>query len=127
MSNLTAPSAKFYFPELASDGVLKTAFEPQMKLQLLDPKEVGAFATEALTSGKWNGEVIPLAGQELTMGEIPDEITHWIRDASRTDRTAGRTPDNSVQHHGVKAEFIVGEEEEKMKILNPMVPAPILA
>ncbi len=116
MSNLRAPSAAFYFPELKSERVLKTAYEAETRLQVLDPKDVGVFAKEALTCGigRWNGRVVPLAGEEITIGGIADAINSWI---GRSGRGKGKGK--------VRAEFMVGEEREKMKVLNPMVPAQI--
>ena len=102
--------ARLYFPELASVGVLKTAYEPQTKLYLLDPKDVGSFAAEALTTerGKWHEQLIPLVAQELTMGEIAEGITDWLGGSG-----------------AVRPEFMVREEKEKMKMMNPMVAAQI--
>lgn len=110
MSNLLAPNVRFSFPELAERGLLKTAFEPETRLQVVDPKDVGAFAAEALTSsgggfGPLIGQVVPLAGQEVTMGQIAEAINKCLQGKERS----------------VKAEFMVGEEKEKMKVLNPMV------
>lgn len=51
-----------------------------------------------------------MAGQEVTMGKIAEAINKYLQGKER---------------RSVKAEFMVGEEKEKMKVLNPMVYAQV--
>jgi uncharacterized protein YbjT (DUF2867 family) len=112
MSNLLSPSAKLYFPELADEWLLKTAFQPETKLQVLDPKDFGTFGAAALTdgSGKWNGKVLPLAGQEVTMTEIAETFNKCL---------------GNMMKRSVRVEYMVGEERERKEELNPIVAAQI--
>ena len=112
MSNLLPPSAQHYFPEMKNDHILKTAFREESKLQLLDPQDVGKLAAEALADGneRWNGKVVPLASEELTMGEIADVIDKGIGGNKKIT---------------VTAKFMDDEERERVGALNPMVFAQI--
>lgn len=81
MDNFARPKADFMFPALAQNRI-ETALSPDTRLDLVAAADVGAFAAAALTDPvRFNGSVIDLAAQSLTM----DEAAHIL--AGVTGRT----------------------------------------
>ena len=75
MDNFITPKVAFMFPDLAK-GEIVTAWESNAKLQLIAVDDTGAFAAAAFNNPeKFNGQIIDLAGDELTIGEIAESIT----------------------------------------------------
>jgi len=74
MDNFITPKVAFMFPDLAK-GEIVTAWESNAKLQLIAVDDTGAFAAAAFNNPeKFNGQIIDLAGDELTIGEIAESI-----------------------------------------------------
>ena len=75
MDNFITPKVTYMFPDLAQ-GEIITAWAPDAKIQLIAVDDTGAFANAAFNnSTKFNRQVIDLAGDELTIGEIAESIT----------------------------------------------------
>jgi uncharacterized protein YbjT (DUF2867 family) len=75
MDNFIIPKVVFMFPDLAK-GAIVTAWDSNAKLQLIAVEDTGAFAAAAFNDPeKFNRQVIDLAGDELTIGEIAESIT----------------------------------------------------
>ncbi|OQE43007.1 hypothetical protein PENCOP_c003G03294 [Penicillium coprophilum] len=71
MSNYLQPLAPFFFPELLSTGVFRTALTPNTPTMLIGPDDVGRFAAIALTnSEQLHGREIDIASEALTPPEI---------------------------------------------------------
>lgn len=71
MSNYLQPLAPFFFPELLSTGVFRTALTPNTPTMLISPDDVGRFAAIALTnSEQFHGREIDIASEALTPPEI---------------------------------------------------------
>ena len=104
MTNWVAPNSFFYCQELQKEKVMVTAFGADTKIDLTSPADVGSFAVEALTQqdGSLKGKIVRLAGDELTIGEIADEMSR----ISGTEVTVRTRSD---------------EEIEKLKGSNPLV------
>jgi uncharacterized protein YbjT (DUF2867 family) len=62
MKNLVPPGSDFNFPELGTEGVLLTAYRPDIRLTLLAEGDVGAFAARAFL------ELEGFVGREITLG-----------------------------------------------------------
>jgi uncharacterized protein YbjT (DUF2867 family) len=75
MDNFITPKVIFMFPDLTK-GEIVTAWASDAKLQLIAVDDTGAFAAAAFNNPeRFNGQVIDLAGDELTIGEIAESIT----------------------------------------------------
>jgi uncharacterized protein YbjT (DUF2867 family) len=75
MDNFITPKVVFMFPDLAK-GEIVTAWDPNVKLQLIAVDDTGAFAAAAFNNPeKFNEQVVDLAGDELTIDEIAESIT----------------------------------------------------
>ncbi|MDB5089674.1 MAG: putative nucleoside-diphosphate sugar epimerase [Mucilaginibacter sp.] len=75
MDNFITPKVTFMFPDLAK-GEIVTAWDSNAKLQLIAVDDTGAFAAAAFNNPeKFNEQIIDLAGDELTIGEIAQSIT----------------------------------------------------
>lgn len=71
MTNFLQPAASFMYPELGAEGKLITALLPETKLWLLDPEDIGSFATAAFRDSQtFNGKKIEIASEYLTTQEI---------------------------------------------------------
>ena len=105
-SNLTGPHAAWMFPELATKGVYKSALNPNLKIDFLDPGDIGLFAATILTGepAKWNKEIIPLASIAWTADEVAAALTKAV-DGRKT----------------IKAESIPKEVAEPLAATNPII------
>lgn len=57
-------------PELASDGVFKSAYKPETKLSLVDPEDVGKVALKVFEDPeRWNGRVVDVLVKQTTVEE----------------------------------------------------------
>jgi uncharacterized protein YbjT (DUF2867 family) len=71
MDNFITPKVAFMFPDLAK-GEIVTTWESNTKLQMIAVDDTGAFVTTAFNNPeKFNEQIIDLAGDELTIGEMP--------------------------------------------------------
>ena len=76
MDNFIAPKVVYMFPDLTNAQII-TAWDANAKLQLIAVDDTGAFAAAAFNNpGKFNKQVIDLAGDQLTIGEIATSITN---------------------------------------------------
>lgn len=102
MTNWINPVSGWYWPDLVQEGVMRTAFAEDTQVHLVSPEDVGTFAGEALTAQNLDGEVIRLAGDSLTIGQIAMQMSE-------------------ISGKQVKVAYIDEEERERMKGKNPMV------
>lgn len=78
-TNFIPPVAAGMYPHLASEGVLRSALDPELKLACLDPADIGRFAARALVElDGWRGVVVPLASAHLTLPEIAERLTRAV-------------------------------------------------
>ncbi|KAK7697217.1 hypothetical protein SLS64_013774 [Diaporthe eres] len=71
MSNYLKPLAPFFFPELLSQGVFRTALTPETPTMLISPDDVGRFAAAALTQpDSFHGHEIELGAEALKPPQI---------------------------------------------------------
>ncbi len=58
------------WPELASEGVLKSAYKPETRLDLVDPEDVGKVALKIFEEPeRWNGRAFDVLAQLTTVEE----------------------------------------------------------
>jgi uncharacterized protein YbjT (DUF2867 family) len=104
MTNLTAPLVHWMFPELAS-GEFVSSYTPDTILPLIDPYDIGSFVAAAFQNPRrFEGKIIKLAGQKLSIEETVDEI----RAASRA---------------AIKIRYRTAEENEAEINENPRIAA----
>ncbi|KAF9885561.1 hypothetical protein FE257_012767 [Aspergillus nanangensis] len=76
MHNYHLPTASYMFPELATKEVFLSAYEPDSKMTILDPDDVGKFAAAAILEPvRFNGHEIDLGVESLTPAEIAKELS----------------------------------------------------
>jgi uncharacterized protein YbjT (DUF2867 family) len=74
MDNFILPKVNFMYPGL-ENGKITVVFNPDKKLQFIDVKDTGEFAAAAFNDPeKFNHQIIELAGDKITIGEIADLI-----------------------------------------------------
>lgn len=96
MSNYLSPLAPFFFPELLSQGIFRTALTPDTPTMLISPDDVGCFAAAALTQpDRFHGQEIELGAEALK----PPQIVAALSTAS------GRQ---------IEAQYMAKEEVEKL-------------
>ena len=104
LPNLVSPVSRFYFKELASEHVLRSAYELEKKIIITDPADIGKFAVMAFLDAKGvlDGKVVPVVCPETpTMHEIAQTMTE-------------------VSGKEVKAEFVSEEEFQEMRGKNAL-------
>lgn len=101
MTNFFLPSAPFMFPGLSEKGEFVTSLSPRTVLPLVDPADIGAFATAAfLDPGKFHGQEIRLAGDPEAVEQIVQmlsivsgrKITAFYRSQEETEELAKTSP-----------------------------------
>jgi len=108
MKNLVPPGSDFNFPELAPEGVLLTAYRPDIRLTLLAEEDVGAFAARAfLEPEEFVGREITLGAQTLGLEEIVGCL-------------------NEALGKEIQVKFRTGEEVEALKGVHPIVESQVL-
>jgi uncharacterized protein YbjT (DUF2867 family) len=89
-------NALFWAPLIKAKGIVRTC-TGEGKIPFIHPDDIAAVATEALTTGKYQGEALPISGPEaLSYGEM----------AAKIGTAAGRT----VRFHAIS------EEEERQEM-----------
>ncbi|KAL1887851.1 hypothetical protein Sste5346_009963 [Sporothrix stenoceras] len=71
MHNFLKPDSQWHYPELATEGKLAHAFDPDARTPYLDAADVGHFAAAALLNPcLYDGHEIDLCAQNLTIIEV---------------------------------------------------------
>lgn len=108
MSNFLRPTSAYMFPELASKGVLKSAYEKQTRLALLDSGDVGSVVvTVFVEPERWAEREMDVAAEEVSVDEVV--------------RILGEVIGKKVRIEGYEKSELVRLEEE-----NPMVTSQVL-
>ncbi|KAI1087675.1 NAD dependent epimerase/dehydratase [Rostrohypoxylon terebratum] len=75
LQNLKPPLVSYCFPGFEERKVLKTAYDPKAKVGWIDGADVGKAVAKALSDpDKYAGKEIDLAAENLTIGELAEEI-----------------------------------------------------
>ncbi|GMG25085.1 NmrA family protein [Aspergillus oryzae] len=107
MYNYLSPTADHMFPSLPSEHVFRTAYKPDSPMTILDPDDVGKFATAAILDPEmYNQHEIDLGAQALT----PDEIARALSQASGKD---------------IKVEFYTADKAASLSSVNPRITAQL--
>ncbi|WZH45631.1 NAD dependent epimerase dehydratase [Fusarium acuminatum] len=76
MNNYHQPTASFMFPELGQRRVFLSAYRPETAMTVLDPNDVGKFATAAITDPlAFNKHEIDLGVESLTPAQIVQQLS----------------------------------------------------
>jgi len=117
LTNFLTPGAKFMYPELETKQVITTALKPEYRTSVLDPGDIGGLAAEMLTCGatewneKWKGEAIPLAKEELTMGETVEKMNVVLRKAgSKKEIKVVLLGDEEAKQRAAQGDMVVGSQ-----------------
>lgn len=116
MSNYLKPLAPFFFPELLSQGVLRTALTAETPTMLISPDDIGRFAAAALTQpDRFHGQEIDLGAEALT----PPQIVAALSAASGRQIQAQYMPKDEVetlipQSHIIAAQTYFNERSAQM-------------
>ncbi|OOF91616.1 hypothetical protein ASPCADRAFT_134160 [Aspergillus carbonarius ITEM 5010] len=108
MNNYLLPTASSMFPELVTERVFRTAYDPEMKMMVVvDPDDVGRFAAAVvLDPGRFHTREIDLGGEVLTPGEIARELS-------------------LVSGRDIKLELMEKGEVERSAVVDPRVWAQL--
>lgn len=75
--NYLVPGYAIHFPEYRTEHILTTSYDPSFKKAHLDPFDVGKFAAAALLDPqRFDGRVIELGGELLTLEEVAKTCKH---------------------------------------------------
>ncbi|KAI1451683.1 NAD dependent epimerase/dehydratase [Annulohypoxylon moriforme] len=75
LQNIKPPLSQYCFPGFDERQVLRTAYDPKAKVGWIDASDVGKAVTKALSDPeKYSGKEIDLAAENLTIGELAEEI-----------------------------------------------------
>jgi hypothetical protein len=75
MTNFLMPSAAFMFPDLITKGLLVSAYKPDTLLLLINPEDVGPFATAAfLDPRKFGSQEIEIVGDVMGVEQVVDAL-----------------------------------------------------
>lgn len=116
MSNYLKPLAPFFFPELLSQGIFRTALTPETPTMLISPDDVGRFAAAALTQpDRFHGHEIELGAEALK----PQQIVAALSAASGRQIEAQYMPKDEVerlipQSHIIAAQTYFNERSSRM-------------
>lgn len=116
MSNYLQPLAPFFFPELLSQGIFRTALTAETPTMLISPDDVGRFAAAALTQpDRFHGHEIELGAEALT----PPQIVAALSAASGRQIEAQYMPRDEVerlipQSHIIAAQTYFNERSSRM-------------
>lgn len=116
MSNYLKPLAPFFFPELLSKGIFRTALTPETPTMIISPDDVGRFAAAALTQpDRFHGHEIELGAEALK----PPQIVAALSAASGRKIEAQYMPKDEVerlipQSHIIAAQTYFNERSSKM-------------
>lgn len=106
-SNFLAPLSSFMFPGLGEKAEFVSSYRPDTVLPLVDPNDIGAFATAAfLQAQKFGGHDIQIVSERLTVEEVIDSLA----------KAAGRP---------IKAIYRTAEETAALKD-NPLISGQLL-
>lgn len=79
MSNYLQPLAPFFFPELLTKGIFRTALKPDTPTMLISPEDVGRFAAAALVRPEeFRHREIDLGSEALTPPQIAAALAHAV-------------------------------------------------
>lgn len=74
------PIRDFYFPGFDQDQILRVAYDPSVKLALVDGGDVGAVAASVTQQPqKYSGREIDLAAEALTMDDLASKLSHRLK------------------------------------------------
>ncbi|KAI0417208.1 NAD dependent epimerase/dehydratase [Xylaria grammica] len=118
MSNYLQPLAPFFFPELLSQGVFRTALRPDTPTMLISPDDLGRFAARALTEPeRFRGCSIDIGSEALK----PPQIAAALSQVSGREVTAEylseeRTKELIPQSHVISAQTFFNERSSEMDV-----------
>ncbi|KAI1198129.1 NAD dependent epimerase/dehydratase [Nemania serpens] len=105
MSNYLKPLAPFFFPELLTEGIFRTALKPDTPTMLISPDDVGRFVARALTEPeRFRGLEIDIGSEALNPPQI----------AAALSRVSGRQ---------VTPEYFTSEEIDQLIPVNHTIAA----
>lgn len=109
MYNYLSPKADHMFPDLPGRNVFRTAYRPDCAMAVLDPDDVGKFATAAFSNPEaFNEHEIDLGVEAIT----PDEISQSL------SRISGKN---------ITIEFYTADEAASISKVNPVISAQLWA
>ncbi|KAK4501626.1 hypothetical protein PRZ48_007435 [Zasmidium cellare] len=82
MSDFLGSEAEYHWPELSSQKTLKTARSPTDEMMLVAPSDIGLIASKIFLDAQpaqWNGQIINIGSQALTMDDIAAALGHNFR------------------------------------------------
>ncbi|KAK5628865.1 hypothetical protein RRF57_004580 [Xylaria bambusicola] len=92
LQNFIPPISTFVFPQLYTDDrpLLRVAYHPETRLELIDAEDVGLVVVAAMTQpSDWAGKAVSLVVDRLTIQEVADVISGVRTEASAQGPTAG--------------------------------------
>ncbi|GJC78647.1 nmrA-like family domain-containing protein 1 [Colletotrichum liriopes] len=97
------------FPDLVKDGRFITALRPENKIPMVDPNDIGKFASAAFQDPfKFNSEEVAISSELLTVDDIMAKLA----------KVTGRD---------IKAVYLSDEEVEAQKAGNPFIAGQLAA
>jgi uncharacterized protein YbjT (DUF2867 family) len=105
MANWIAPRSVWFWPTLATDRTMVSAFDPHKKVPLTAAADIAGFALRAFkegADGQLANAIVPVAGDALTPAQMAEVMS-------------------AVTETNIAAKFMSSEEVEELKESNPMV------
>lgn len=107
--NFCRPVVDYMYPELITEHILRVAYRPDTRLDLIDTAGIASAGANAFDSpDKFHGKELALASEKLTAQEIAD--------------TLGR-----ITGHAIKVVYLNDDEIKEAQKLGPIVDSQVWA
>ena len=118
MSNYHDPMLPFFFPEMSTQHVFRTALEPETKTMLVSPGDIGRFAAAViLRPDIYSHREIEIGAEALTPGEISQALSRVAgRDIVRVQIPRTEAEELGKSDMTISAQLFFNEKSARMDL-----------